>query len=443
MTRITYGVTGMHCASCEAIIEKRVKKLDGVIDAKADMTTGTLTISCEKAAPELTAISRLFPESLYLFSETHSSRHDWTETIRVTGYSLAVIGLFFGLSASGIMPSLSIDRDSSFGAFFVFGLIAGLSTCAALVGSLVLALSTQWRNHAGKKATITDKLQPHLWFGTGRIASYALTGTLLGLLGGSVRLSSGFTSVMVVAISILMLAIALQMIGFRPLNVFRISLPKRLVDKAGSGISRGGLLRPFPTGFMTILLPCGFTMAAEAAAMLSGTPLRGMVIMTAFALGTLPPLFAIGLSGSELSGRPATSRSFMKTAGFLVIFFTLYNLNTQFGIAGRIAARNASPATPVSAPATGNTRIVRTVASNGSLATAQFELKAGEQVRFIVDPKDNGSGCMNAILIPGLWNQAQYLSKGRPIVMQFTPRKRGTYQITCAMGMPWGSITVK
>lgn len=443
MTRITYGVTGMHCASCEAIIEKRVKKLDGVIDAKADMTAGSLTISCEKAAPELTAISRLFPEGLYLFSETRSSSQDWNETIRVTGYSLAVIGLFFGFSASGIMPSLSIDRDSSFGAFFVFGLIAGLSTCAALVGSLVLALSTQWRNHDGKRATITDKLQPHLWFGTGRIASYALTGSLLGLLGGSMRLSSGVTSVMVVAISLLMLVLAMQMLGFSPVNQLRLSLPKRLVDKAVSGISRGGLLRPFPTGFMTILLPCGFTMAAEGAAMLSGTPLMGMTIMIAFVLGTMPPLLVIGLSGAELSGRPASSRIFMKTAGLLVIFFTLFNLNTQFGIAGRIAAMKTQPAVPASAPVSGNTRIVRTVASNGSLATAQFELRAGEQVRFIVDPKDNGSGCMNAIMIPGLWNQAQYLSKGRPIVMQFTPRKRGSYQITCAMGMPWGSITVK
>ncbi|MCE1274584.1 MAG: sulfite exporter TauE/SafE family protein, partial [Chlorobiales bacterium] len=316
-------------------------------------------------------------------------------------------------------------------------------TCAALVGSLVLALSTQWSSPNGGTEAFADKLRPHLWFSAGRIASYALAGGLLGLLGGSVRFSSGFTSITVVAISLLMLVLAMQMLGFSPLNALRIALPKRVIDRVGSGVTREGLLRPFPTGFMTILLPCGFTMAAEGAAILSGTPWKGIGIMTAFVFGTMPPLLAIGLSGAELSGRPATSRIFMKTAGLLVIFFTLFNLNTQFGIAGRIASRNTPPTVQASAPATVNTRIVRTVASNGSLANAQFELRAGEQVRFIVDPKDNGSGCMNAIMIPGLWNQPQYLSKGKPIVMQFTPLKRGTYQITCAMGMPWGVITVK
>jgi hypothetical protein len=50
---------------------------------------------------------------------------------------------------------------------------------------------------------------------------------------------------------------------------------------------------------------------------------------------------------------------------------------------------------------------------------------------------------MNAIKVPGLWNQPQYLVRGKPIVMQFTPLKRGTYPITCSMGMPWGVITVK
>lgn len=443
MKRTTYGVSGMHCASCEVIIEKRVKKLDGVVEAKADMAAGTLTITSEKDTPDRIELDRLFPEGLYAFSDTPVSGYQWSETIHIAGYALAVIALFFGLSASGLFPALTIDSDSSFGAFFVFGLLAGVSTCAALVGSLVLALSTQWRSPNGGTEAFADKLRPHLWFSAGRIASYALAGGLLGLLGGSVRFSSGFTSITVVAISLLMLLLAMQMLGFSPLNALRIALPKRVIDRVGSGVTREGLLRPFPTGFMTILLPCGFTMAAEGAAILSGTPWKGIGIMTAFVFGTMPPLLAIGLSGAELSGRPATSRIFMKTAGLLVIFFTLFNLNTQFGIAGRIASRNTPPAVQASAPANVNTRIVRTVASNGSLANAQFELRAGEQVRFIVDPKDNGSGCMNAIMIPGLWNQPQYLSKGKPIVMQFTPRKRGTYQITCAMGMPWGVITVK
>ncbi len=440
MKQHTYGVTGMHCASCEALIEKRVKRIDGVVDARADMARGTLTISFRKSRPGLLELDRLFPEGLYRFSETRATPSQWPDALRASAYALSVTAVFFGLSASGRLPSLAIARGSSYGAFFAFGLVAGLSTCAALVGGLVLALSTQWSTRTGESAAFIDRLVPQLRFHIGRIGAYALSGAMLGLLGGSVRPSPEFTSAMVVSISLLMLIIALQMLGFSPLHALRLALPKPIVDKVGSGIATGGLIRPFPTGLATILLPCGFTIAAEGAAVLSGSPWRGMSIMAAFVLGTMPPLLAIGLSGSALSSRPATSRIFTRTAGLLVIVFTLFNLNSQFGFAGRIGEQNARPATPASAAAM---RIVRTTAVNGLLATEKFDLRAGEQVRFIVDPKDNGSGCMNAIMIPGLWSQPQYLTKGKPVIMQFTPQKRGTYRITCAMGMPWGIITVK
>lgn len=129
----------------------------------------------------------------------------------------------------------------------------------------------------------------------------------------------------------------------------------------------------------------------------------------------------------------------MKTSGLLVIFFTLFNLNSQFGIAGKLAGNGNQPA-----PATSSTaRIIRTASSGGTLATSQFDLRRGEKVRFIIDAKDNGAGCMNAIMVPGLWNRAEYLAKGKQVVMEFTPSKPGAYPITCAMGMPWGVINVK
>lgn len=443
MKQRTYAVQGMHCPSCEAIIIKKALKLDGVSSAEASTAKGTLTIYSEHEFPEPDDLTRLFPEGLYTFSDESPAVNRLLETVLVLGYAVAAIVLFFGLTASGLLPSLAIDRNSSAGAFFLFGLIAGVSTCAALVGSLVLALSTQWKTPRIDASSIGGKLRPQLLFNTGRIAAYAMAGVMLGALGESARISSDFTSVMVIAVSALMLVLALQMLGFTPFNAIRIALPKRLVTKAGSGMNSGGLLRPFPSGFMTVLLPCGFTMAAEGAAILSGSPVHGMAIMTSFVLGTTPPLLAIGLSSFRFSSRPATSRIFMKTAALLIMFFTIYNLDSQFGIAGRIASRTTQPTSTSTAPATGNPRIVRTIAANGTLDKAQFELKAGEQVRFIVDPKDNGAGCMNAIRVPGLWNQAQYLVKGKPIVMQFTPLKRGTYQITCGMGMPWGVITVK
>jgi sulfite exporter TauE/SafE len=390
-------------------------------------------------------LDRLFPDSLYTFSAAPVTSGDsrLSETVRAAGYATAVILLFFALSASGLLPSFSVDRTSSSAAFFLFGVVAGLSTCAALIGTLVLALTAQWQQNRRNVDSFGDRLRPHLIFNAGRIAAFAFAGGMLGLLGESARISTGFSPMIVIAVSVLMIVLALQMLGFRPFSTLRLALPKQLVARAGSGMKKGALLRPFPTGFLTILLPCGFTMAAEGAAMLSGSPWHGMAIMASFALGTMPPLLAVGLSGAGLSSKPATSRIFMKTAGVLVIFFTIYNLNTQFGIAGRIADRNSPATSAVTASPSGRTRVIRTVSSGGALATRQFELRKGETVRFIVDARDNGAGCMNAMRIPGLWDRTAYLEKGKALVMEFTPVRPGAYPITCAMGMSWGVINVK
>jgi uncharacterized protein len=440
----TYAVTGMHCPSCEAIIEKRLLKLDGIVTAEASISKGTVTISCEGEPPPPASLIQLFPEGLYTFSGTLAPQSQLVEVLRVLGYAAAVFVLVFGLSASGLLPSLSIDSRSSIGAFFIFGLIAGISTCAALVGSLVIALSSQWLSRFESSATLYGKLRPQLLFNSGRIAAYAIAGGLLGLLGESVRLSPTVTSIMVVAVSGIMIILALQMLGFTPFSAVRFALPKRLVHSAGDGVSRGGLLRPFPSGFLTVLLPCGFTMAAEGAAMLSGSPLHGLAIMSAFVLGTTPPLLAIGLSSTGFGNRPAASKLFTKTAGLLVIFLTAYNLNTQFGIAAWISGRNSAQA-PAKPPAvTSGGKVVRTIYTNtADIVPSKFELNKGEKVRLVVDSRDTASGCMSTIMVPGLWNRPEDLVKGRTIVMEFTPTKPGTYPITCAMGVPRGVITVK
>ena len=444
MNQKTYAVTGMHCPSCEAIIEKRLLKLDRIVKAEASMSRGTVTISCEGEPPSPANLIRLFPESLYTFSGTEAPQPHLVEVLRVLGYAAAVFVLVFGLSASGLLPSFSIDSRSSIGAFFIFGLIAGISTCAALVGSLVIALSTEWMSQFETSATLSGKLRPQLLFNTGRIAAYAIAGGLLGLLGESVRISPTFTSAMVVAVSAIMIILALQMLGFTPFSTLRLALPKRLVHTAGDGVSRGGLLRPFPSGFLTVLLPCGFTMAAEGAAMLSGSPLHGLAIMSAFVLGTTPPLLAIGLSSTGFGNRPTASKLFTKAAGVLVIFLTAYNLNAQFGVAAWISGSNSAqaPAKPP-APASGG-KLVRTIYTNaGDIVPSKFVLNRGERVRFVVDSRETASGCMSTIMVPGLWNRPEDLVKGRTIVMEFTPTKPGSYSITCAMGVPRGVITVK
>jgi plastocyanin domain-containing protein len=60
-----------------------------------------------------------------------------------------------------------------------------------------------------------------------------------------------------------------------------------------------------------------------------------------------------------------------------------------------------------------------------------------------VDVKENGQGCMSTITVAGLTTDVYQLVAGKTIEMSFTPTKKGVYQITCAMGVPRGMITVE
>jgi len=72
----------------------------------------------------------------------------------------------------------------------------------------------------------------------------------------------------------------------------------------------------------------------------------------------------------------------------------------------------------------------------------RFTVKKGVPVRFEVDVKESGQGCMSTIMIPGLYNNPEYLQGGAKVVMAFTPEEAGDFDITCAMGVPRGVITV-
>jgi uncharacterized protein len=79
----------------------------------------------------------------------------------------------------------------------------------------------------------------------------------------------------------------------------------------------------------------------------------------------------------------------------------------------------------------------------GDISQKNFAVSVGQKVRLQVNPKETGTGCMSDIMIPGLSNKAQPLVKGKPVVMEFTPTRPGTYNISCSMGVVRGSINVK
>lgn len=71
-----------------------------------------------------------------------------------------------------------------------------------------------------------------------------------------------------------------------------------------------------------------------------------------------------------------------------------------------------------------------------------FTVKKGQPVKYIVDVKENGYGCMSTIMVQGLYNSPERLTAGQQIVTTFTPQTTGDYNISRAMGVPRGRISV-
>ena len=71
-----------------------------------------------------------------------------------------------------------------------------------------------------------------------------------------------------------------------------------------------------------------------------------------------------------------------------------------------------------------------------------FRVKAERPVRLEIFAQENGAGCMGSIALPKLSQNIQVFTKGQTVTFDFTPIA-GTYQITCAMGIPRGQIVAE
>lgn len=455
-----YYVSGMHCASCEILIEREIIKLKEVEAVEADMGKGEVFIEYEKVKPSVEQLNNIFKKHGYTFSDTQKkekSESKKSNIFLVLGVSLTVIALFVGLNRLGLSGFINVNSTSSLPMFFVFGLLAGISSCAALVGGIVLSMSKQWQDlYSG--GSRSRKFQPHLLFNLGRLVSYAFFGGILGAIGSKLQISLKFTSFLVIFVSIMMIFLALQMLGVKAFRRFQITTPKFITRRIVDESKFRGRFMPALLGAATFLLPCGFTITAQGLALISGSPLTGSLIMLFFALGTLPTLLLIGLSSVKFLDSQHLSLTFLKIAGILVLFFAFYNINSQLNVLGLTNFGDlGSKLTKVVKsdggdnikngvaeglpPIVDGKQVLKMEASSVGYDPNYFKIRVGVPVRWEIT--DTGtSGCTNAIISKSLFDGSIDLTPGQVSIKEFTPKKAGRYKFSCWMGMVSGIIEV-
>lgn len=179
MNKLTIDVAGMHCKSCELLLEKSLKKVGGVERAKASQSKGTVEIFYNRNEPDTQSIESVIRGNGYTVGKEaklpwfHSDPKKYTEAVVM---ALVLIGLYSIAQASGI--SLGTTRNLSsptLGVALLVGLTAGVSSCMALVGGLVLGISAKW-NQEHIQTSPWHRFEPHLHFSIGRVAGFGLFG---------------------------------------------------------------------------------------------------------------------------------------------------------------------------------------------------------------------------------------------------------------------------
>jgi sulfite exporter TauE/SafE len=239
---------------------------------------------------------------------------------------LLVLGLFFALQRSGIVSFGSRGAFTPWMALLI-GVVASLSSCLAIVGGLVLSLSA-------KLSQDVPTMRPFLYFHIGRLAGFAILGGLLGVIGQALSINLAATATLGVLTSLIMIALGVNLLDIlHPTKRFSLTLPRSLYDRLTT--IENGFLAPVIIGTGTFFLPCGFTQSMQVAALASGSFASGSLIMTLFALGTLPMLALLSFGSFQFS-RSRHAPLFFKTAGVVVVGLGLFSLLTGLASLGII-----------------------------------------------------------------------------------------------------------
>lgn len=492
LNKLVIPIEGMHCRSCELLVEEKLAEIPEVKRSEVNYKKSSAEIFYAEQKPKRSEVEEAIRAAGYTVGTSDAEAKPFLSQ-NVSDYKdlgvalLFLLGLYLVLKSFGI-TSLNIGpsgNPSSLPVVFLIGITAGFSTCMALIGGLILGISAR---HSEKhpEATAVQKFRPHIFFNLGRVASYTVLGGLLGSLGSLFQLSSPVVGALTILVGFVMLVIGLKLTGIFPrLEKTGFVLPKSISRILGiknhekEYSHRGSAM----LGALTFFLPCGFTQAMQLYAVSTGNFWQGGLIMGVFALGTTPGLLGIGGITSVVKG--IFAKRFFKFAGLVVIVLSVINITTGYSLTGwqfasgagssntnsagvcKMGSAGASAAGSGSCGGSGNTsqkavsgqtessaasgastgekQIIKTtyVSLETDIVPNNFTVKAGAPVRFEVTVEEDGVGCMSTIMVPGLYNTPILLEKGKPIVMEFTPKKPGTYKIACAMGVPRGTITVK
>ncbi|KAJ53545.1 sulfite exporter TauE/SafE/plastocyanin domain-containing protein [Clostridium tetanomorphum] len=421
----------MTCISCEKQVERAIKKLEGVINAKANYSGQFVEVEYEDTLCNVNKIKASIKSAGY--STERSNDYKFMGILMIVA---AVVLL--GLKTSGFDMESKLT-NASYAVLFVVGILTSLH-CVGMCGGIMLSqsLSKQSNNK-------TEAILPAILYNLGRVVSYTILGGIVGALGSIVSLSITAKAAMQVFAGVFMIIMGFNMAGFSTFRKFNIKLPHavcKVKNKSGS---------PFIVGLLNGLMPCGPLQTMQLFALGTGSAIKGALSMFMFSIGTVPLMLTFGALSGLLS--KGYTKKILKFSGVLIIVLGIIMGNRGLVLAGininPMTALVSSSKNLLGGGSTSNTNITKATikdgvqiinmsANNNGYTPNAFYVQKGLPVKWIING-DQLNSCNNSIIIQSL-NKEQRLKKGENVI-EFTPGDEDI-NFSCWMGMIRGVIKV-
>jgi sulfite exporter TauE/SafE len=422
-------------------LEEKIKNISGVEKVKASHRESLIEAYYEDRIPDSEEIREIIKDAGYEVGADDGLgwfSRDINDYVYLLQGAIILIVLYLVSNFLGIFDFTFNPENFSLMAIFVMGLVASVSTCMALVGGLVLSISSLYsKSHPEMSAS--QKFIPHLYFNLGRVLGFGFLGGMLAAGGSILQLSGNL-----LGLTIMIIGLAMIILGFKLIKIFpflermSVVLPKNIAKFLGTAREQKKYSHrsAFLSGVITFFLPCGFTQAVQLYAVSSGSFTAGALVMSVFAMGTMPGLLGIGGLSSVLKG--AKSKLFFATAGLAVILFGWSNLVSGSHL---FFQENIIKDADNGVTEDGVTAVqeIRMTQGSSGYTPREFVIERGKKVRWIIN-STNQFSCASSISVPQ-YGIKRNLKLGENII-EFTPTATGDISFSCTMGMYRGKFVV-
>lgn len=432
MKKTTLKIKGMHCPSCNILVQDKFKTIKNIKQVKANFKTQTVDIHY-KGSLDIRKLNQMIVPYGYSIMNNldgeneENKKNNWLSFLVIL---VIFITIYSFLKKINLLPEVSY-KNLSLPMVFLLGVIASVSTCMATTGVLYLTIAKE-----------NNQWWTALSFSLGRVIAYGFFGFIFGFIGKQLINSVVFSGILSLIIALTLIILGLDLVKIISWSKFTFINTSRIFEFLRERLNHYPRRLPFFLGGITYFLPCGFTQSVQIYSMGLANPSLSALNMIIFAIGTVPLILII--NQATKIRHHIFYQLFLRIIGVLIFLIGInyfFNFLSLFGFKSfnQLLLSFSKERVNLAQLIEGKQEIKMTVDFSG-YRPSYFEVKKGVPVRWVVEGK-NVLGCQGYFVVPKL-GISKALNEGENI-FEFTPQQEDLIGFSCGMGMYRGYIKVK